>query len=79
MRQNPSPKRRRVLATKMSKVFKQDMKVLSKEAQDILADDLVTAFLSRLEVLRHVSDSEHEDNVKIDFSNERLIVSNHSC
>lgn len=68
-----------MLATKIGKVFKQDMKVLSKESQDILADDLVTAFLSRLEILRHVSDGGHEDNLKIDFSDERLIIRNHSC
>lgn len=67
-----------MLATKIGKVFKPDMKVLSKEAQDILTDDLVTAFLSRLEVLRHVSDGE-QDSVKIDFSDERLIIRNHSC
>jgi len=78
LRQNPSFKQRRALATKIGKVFKKDMRVLSKESQNILADDLVTAFLNRLKVLKHVSESEHEVSLKIHFSDERLVIGSHS-
>jgi hypothetical protein len=44
-------KQRRDLSTKMSKVFKQDIKGLSTELQGILLDDLVTAFHNRINVL----------------------------
>jgi hypothetical protein len=35
----------------MSKVFKQNIKALSAELQEILLDDLVTAFHNRINVL----------------------------
>jgi hypothetical protein len=44
-------KQRRDLSTKMSKVFKQNIKGLSTELQEILVDDLVTAFNNRINVL----------------------------
>lgn len=51
MRQSLTLKQRRDLNTKMSKVFKQDIKGLSAELQRILVDDLVTAFQNRINVL----------------------------
>ena len=79
MRQKTSSKQRKVLATKVGKAFKNEMKVLSEESKNILADDLVTAFLSRLEVLRQVSESEREVSLMADFSDDKLINCNHSC
>ena len=51
MRQSLTLKQRRDLSTKMFKVFKQDIKGLSAELQEILLDDLVTAFQNRINVL----------------------------
>ena len=51
MRQSLTLKQRRDLGTKMSKVFKEDIKGLSAELQGILLDDLVTAFQNRINVL----------------------------
>jgi hypothetical protein len=51
LRQSLTLKQRRDLNTKMSKVFKQDIKGLSAELQRILVDDLVTAFQNRINVL----------------------------
>jgi|YelNatPaOPRAMG01_1025707.scaffolds.fasta_scaffold527533_1 hypothetical protein len=47
-------KQRRELKAKMADVLKGDIKRLSKEFQNILLDDLVTAFQNRLEVLFRV-------------------------
>jgi hypothetical protein len=44
-------KERKELQTKMSKVFKKNIKDLSAELQGILLDDLVTAFQNRMNVL----------------------------
>jgi hypothetical protein len=44
-------KERRELQTKMTKVFKRNIKGLSTELQRILIDDLVTAFQNRMNVL----------------------------
>jgi len=51
LRQSLTLKQRRDLGTKMSKVFKEDIKGLSAELQGILLDDLVTAFQNRINVL----------------------------
>ena len=51
MKQNMTLKQRKELETKMSKVFKQNVKELSLELQKILLDDLVTAFENRINVL----------------------------
>lgn len=72
MRQNISPKHRKVLASKIGKALKEDTKVLSNEMQEILADDLVTAFLSRLDVLTHVKDYHAKHGLTIQCSNEAL-------
>jgi len=44
-------KQRNELGTKMTKVFKENIKGLSAELQRILVDDLVTAFQNRINVL----------------------------
>jgi hypothetical protein len=44
-------KQRKELETKLSKVFKENVKGLSTELQGILLDDLVTAFQNRINVL----------------------------
>ena len=54
MRQNISPKQRKTLATKIGKALKEDIRMLSKEMQKFSLDDLVTAFLNRLDVLTRV-------------------------
>ena len=46
-----TPKQRKELETKMTKVFKENIKGLSTELQKILLDDLVTAFQNRINVL----------------------------
>jgi hypothetical protein len=46
-----TPKQRKELETKMTKVFKENIKELSTELQKILLDDLVTAFQNRINVL----------------------------
>ena len=51
MKQNMTLKQRKELETKMSKVFKENVKELSLELQKILLDDLVTAFENRINVL----------------------------
>ena len=72
MRQNISLKHRKVLASKIGKALKEDTKVLSNEMQEILADDLVTAFFSRLDVLTHVKDDQAKHGLTIQCSNEAL-------
>lgn len=51
MKQSISSKNRKELETKMAKVFEKDMKSLPTELRKIMANDLVTAFESRLCVL----------------------------
>jgi hypothetical protein len=46
-----TPKQRKELETRMTKVFKENIKGLSAELQKILLDDLVTAFQNRINVL----------------------------
>ena len=72
MRQNISPKHRKVLASKIGKALKEDTKVLSNEMQEILADDLVTAFFNRLDVLTQVNSSRASSDLTMQCSNETL-------
>jgi hypothetical protein len=72
LRQNISPKQRKALATKMVRIFKADIRVLSKEMQEILVDDLVTAFLSRLNVLTCVKNNDLKRDLVIQCSNNTL-------
>ena len=51
MKKELTPKQRRELQAKMSKVLKENIKGLSTELQKILLDDLVTAFQNRINVL----------------------------
>jgi hypothetical protein len=62
-------KKRKALKAKMEKALFDDIKYLSKGAQDILLDDLVTAFESRLAVLSRV-----ESNLKC-FVDLEMVVS----
>lgn len=74
-----SSKQRKALATKMGRVFEEDVKMLSKEMQETLMDDLVTAFLSRLEVLSHVKNSEPKSSLAIEFPSDSLeLIHSHS-
>jgi hypothetical protein len=72
LRQNLSPKQRIALATKMGKVFEKDIRMLSREMQEILVDDLVTAFLNRLDVLTRVKNSEPKRDLTIQFSSDAV-------
>jgi hypothetical protein len=72
LRQNISPKHRIALAGKIGKALNEDIIILSKEMQEILVDDLVTAFFSRLEVLTHVKDDHARRGLTIQCSNETL-------
>jgi hypothetical protein len=49
-----TPRQRRELKAKMAVVLKEDIKRLSKKFQNILLDDLITAFQNRLDVLFRV-------------------------
>jgi len=51
LKRNMTLKQRKELETKMSKVFKPNIKILSAELQKIMLDDLVTAFENRINVL----------------------------
>ena len=51
MQQNITFKQRKELEGKMAKVFKEDISLLSTELQEILVDDMVTAFQNRINVL----------------------------
>ena len=54
LNQNISPENRSELEAKMATVFKEEITKLSTELQEILLDDMVTAFESRLNVLKRV-------------------------
>jgi hypothetical protein len=51
MKQSFVSKNRKELENKMAKVFEKDMKSLPAELRKIMANDLVSAFESRLRVL----------------------------
>ena len=51
MKQNITDKGRKELEAKMAKIFGENIKGLSTELQEILLDDMVTAFENRLNVL----------------------------
>jgi hypothetical protein len=78
LRQNVSLKQRSALAIKMGKVFRANIRMLSKEMQEILMDDLVTAFLNRLDVLTRVETTGPGRDVKIQCSNDTFeLIANH--
>ena len=51
LQQNITFKQRKELEGKMAKVFKENISLLSTELQEILVDDMVTAFQNRINVL----------------------------
>ena len=65
MRQHVSTKQRKAFEIKMSRVFGTSMRMLSNEMKDILVDDLVTAFLNRLDVLARAENKEHTHDIAI--------------
>lgn len=70
LRQNIPHKDRKALAAKMCKALKPEIKMLNDDMQKILVDDLITAFFSRLEILKKVTEKESEDNVMIQYTND---------
>ena len=54
MKQQIELKGRKELETKMAAVFGEKIKELSTELQEILLDDMITAFENRLNVLNRV-------------------------
>jgi len=54
LKQGLTTKQRKGLTTEMSKVFKEEIRGLSTELQQILLDDLATAFQNRMNVLIRV-------------------------
>jgi len=56
LKENMTFKQRKELEGKMSKVFKENIEGLSTELQEILLDDLVTAFQNRINVLIRVQE-----------------------
>lgn len=55
MKSQYSSKERKKLKTKMATVFSEKLQKLSTELQEILIDDLVSAFENRLKVLNKVT------------------------
>ena len=55
MKSQYSSKERKELKTKMANVFSEKLQKLSTELQEILIDDLVSAFENRFKVLNKVS------------------------
>jgi hypothetical protein len=52
MKQQIELKGRKELETKMASIFSEKIKGLSTELQEILLDDMITAFENRLKVLK---------------------------
>ena len=59
MKQQIALKCRKELEVKMATVFGEKIKELSTELQEIVIDDMVTAFENRLNVLNRVSAKSH--------------------
>ena len=59
MKQQIALKSRKELEAKMATVFGEKIKELSTELQEIVIDDMVTAFENRLNVLNRVSAKSH--------------------
>jgi hypothetical protein len=74
LRQNISPERRKALAREIGKALNEDIRMLSNEMQEILLDDLVTAFLNRLDVLTHTKNSQTKRGLTIRCSNDALQI-----
>lgn len=74
LRQNISSSHRKELASKIGKAVKQDTKVLPKDMQKILADDLVTAFFNRLKVLSQEKTDQAKLDLTMQLSNETIEI-----
>ena len=74
MRQNISAKHRKELASKIGRALKDDTRLLSGKMREILADDLVTAFYNRLDVLTNFKNDQARPDLTIRCSNETLQV-----
>jgi hypothetical protein len=59
LKQQVALKSRKELEAKMATVFGEKIKKLSTELQEIVIDDMVTAFENRLNVLNRVSAKSH--------------------
>ena len=55
MNQQTSSKSRKELEGQMASVFNEKIKALSTELQEILVDDMITAFENRLKVLNRAN------------------------
>ncbi|MEA2090278.1 MAG: hypothetical protein U9O89_05925 [Thermoproteota archaeon] len=62
MKEQLSPKHRRELQSRMIEVFKKNISTLSKEFQQILVDDLVTAFQNRMLVFTRIQRKKGDNN-----------------
>ena len=54
MKKTYSPSERKHLENKLIDAFKDEMNTLSKELQQIVADDLITAFQNRIAVFQRI-------------------------
>lgn len=54
----PTTQNREKLKTEMMQTFQTEMQHLNKDIQSILADDLVTAFYSRLQVMTKITQNQ---------------------
>ena len=54
-----SPSERKHLENKLIDAFKDEMNTLSKELQQIVADDLITAFQNRIAVFQRIQTKLH--------------------
>jgi hypothetical protein len=63
MKRQYSSKKRNEIKLKMATVFGDNLQMLSTELQEILIDDLVSAFENRLKVLYRA-----QSNVKLEFA-----------
>ena len=59
MKRQYNPEDRDKLKLKMATILGENIQVLSKELQEMLLDDLVTAFENRVRVLNRVQSSVH--------------------
>jgi hypothetical protein len=59
MTHQTSAKKRKELKLEMAKVFGEEIQTLSSDLQDVLLDDIVTAFENRLTVLNRANVSMH--------------------
>ncbi len=59
MKQQIALRSRKELEAKMATVFGEKIKELSTELQEIVIDDMVTAFENRLNVLNRISTKSH--------------------